>query len=77
MSSKLSLNEFEIRPRTGELTALERMKKSHRLVMGKMSLNFGQILPLTKELAALERLKNQHYHLFSVAIDPILFKLGI
>ena len=28
------------------------------------------------ELAALERLKNRHHHFFSVAIDPILFKLA-
>ena len=27
------------------------------------------------ELAALERLKNRRHHFFSVAIDPILFKL--
>ena len=40
-----------------------------------MSLNLGQIPPLTMELAALERLKNQRQHFFSVAIDPILFKL--
>ena len=39
-----------------------------------MSLNLDQILPLTMELAALERLKK--YHFFSVAIDPILFKLA-
>ena len=41
-----------------------------------MSLYLGQIPPLTKELAALERLKNRRYHFFSVAIDPILFKLA-
>ena len=40
-----------------------------------MCLNFGQIPPLSTELAALERLKNQCFHFFSVAIDPILFKL--
>ena len=40
-----------------------------------MSLNLGQIPPLTLELAALERLKNQRHHFFSIAIDPILFKL--
>ena len=40
-----------------------------------MSLNLGQIPPLTMELAALEHLKNQRHHFFSVAIDPILFKL--
>ena len=40
-----------------------------------MSLNLGQILPLTMELAALERLKND-VTTFSVAIDPILFKLA-
>ena len=40
-----------------------------------MSLNLGQIPPLTTELAALERLKNRRHHFFSVAIDPILFKL--
>ena len=28
------------------------------------------------ELAALERLKNRRRHFFSVAIDPILFKLA-
>ena len=41
-----------------------------------MSLNLGQIPPLTMELAALERLKNRCHHFFSVAIDPILFKLA-
>ena len=41
-----------------------------------MSLTFGQIPPLTTELAALERLKNQCHHFFSVAIDPLLFKLA-
>ena len=41
-----------------------------------MSLNFGQIPPLTTELAALEHLKSQCHHFFSVAIDPILFKLA-
>ena len=41
-----------------------------------MSLNLGQIPPLTTELAALERLKNRCHHFFSVAIDPILFKLA-
>ena len=41
-----------------------------------MSLNLGQILPLTMELAALERLKNRCHHFFSVAIDPIRFKLA-
>ena len=38
-----------------------------------MSLTFGQIPVLTRELAALER---QRHHLFSVATDPILFKLA-
>ena len=28
------------------------------------------------ELAALERLKHRRHHFFSVAIDPILFKLA-
>ena len=41
-----------------------------------MSLNLGQIPPLTIELTALERLKNRRHHFFSVAIDPILFKLA-
>ena len=41
-----------------------------------MCLNLGQIPPLTMELTALERLKNQRHHFFSVAIDPILFKLA-
>ena len=41
-----------------------------------MSLNLGQIPPLTMELAALECLKNRRHHLFSIAIDPILFKLA-
>ena len=41
-----------------------------------MSLNLGQIPPLTMELAALERLKNRRHHFFSVAIDPIFFKLA-
>ena len=38
-------------------------------------LNLGQIPPLTIELAALERLKNRRHHFFSIANDPILFKL--
>ena len=41
-----------------------------------MSLNLGQIPPLTMELAALERLKNRCHPIFSVAIDPILFKFA-
>ena len=41
-----------------------------------MSLNLGQIPPLTMELAALERLKNRRHHFFSVAMDPIHFKLA-
>ena len=41
-----------------------------------MSLNLGQIPPLTMELAALEPLKNLRLHFFSVAFDPILFKLA-
>ena len=41
-----------------------------------MSLNFRQIRLLTTELAALERLKHQCLHVFSVAIDLILFKLA-
>ena len=41
-----------------------------------MSLNFGQIIQLTTKLAALEPLKTNDFHLFSVAIDPILFKLA-
>ena len=41
-----------------------------------MSLNLGQIPPLTMALAALERLKNLSHHFFSVAFDPILFKLA-
>ena len=32
--------------------------------------------PLTMELAAIERLKNWCLHVFSVAIDLILFKLA-
>ena len=40
-----------------------------------MSLNLGQIPPLTMELAALEHLKNRRHQFFSLAIDPILFKL--
>ena len=28
------------------------------------------------ELAALEHLKNRRHHFFSVAIDPVLFKLA-
>ena len=40
------------------------------------NLNLGQIPPLTMKLAVLERLKNRRHHLFSVAIDPILFKLA-
>ena len=41
-----------------------------------MSLNLGQIPPLTMELAVLERLKDRRHHFFSVAIDPIIFKLA-
>ena len=41
-----------------------------------MSSKFGQIPPLTMELAALEHLENRCPHFFSVAIDPILFKLA-
>ena len=41
-----------------------------------MSVNVGQIPPLIMELAALEHLKNRRHHFFSVAIDPILFKLA-
>ena len=41
-----------------------------------MSRTFGQIPPLTRMLAALERLKNRRHRLFSVATDPILFKLA-
>ena len=41
-----------------------------------MSLNLGQIPPLTIELAAIERLKYRRHHFFSIAIDPILFKLA-
>ena len=40
-----------------------------------MSLNLGQIPPLTMELAALERPRNRRHHFFSVAIDPMFFKL--
>ena len=41
-----------------------------------MSLNLDQIPRLTMELGALERLKNRRHHLFSVAIDSIIFKLA-
>ena len=41
-----------------------------------MSLNLGQIPTLTMELAALEHLKNLCHHFFSIAIDPVLFKLA-
>ena len=41
-----------------------------------MSLNLGKIPLLTLELAALERLKSRRHHFFSVAIEPILFKLA-
>ena len=41
-----------------------------------MSLNLGQIPPLTMESAALGRLKIRRHHFFSVAIDPIHFKLA-
>ena len=41
-----------------------------------MNLNLGQFPPLTIELAALEHLKSQRHPFFSVAIDPILFKLA-
>ena len=99
MSSKFGW----IRPRTTELTALERRKKFPLTYNGEnyvitfsrlfliesfpylqvmrtcikawMNLNLGQIPLLTMELAALERLKNRCHHFFSVAIDPILFKL--
>ena len=42
----------------------------------KAWMSLGQIPPLTLELAALERLKNRRHHFFSVAIDPILFKIA-
>ena len=42
-----------------------------------MSSNFRQIRLLTTELAALERLKHQCLHIFSVGIDPVLFKVGV
>ena len=41
-----------------------------------MCSNFGQILLLTTELAALECLKNDVSIFFSVAFDPIRFKLA-
>ena len=41
-----------------------------------MSSKFRRIRPRTTELAVLERLKNRRHHFFSVAIDPILFKLA-
>ena len=41
-----------------------------------MGSNFGQMGPLTMELAALEHLNNWCLHVFSVAIDLILFKLA-
>ena len=38
---------------------------------------FAQITTLTMDLAALQRLsKTRGHHLFSVAIDPFLFKLA-
>ena len=40
------------------------------------SLDEFEFKPLIMELAALERLKNRRHHFFSVAIDPILFKLA-
>ena len=42
----------------------------------RTSTNWGKIGPLTMELAALEHLKNWCLHVFSVAIDLILFKLA-
>ena len=36
--SRTSLNFSQIRPRTAELAALERLKNSHRLIMGKILL---------------------------------------
>ena len=41
-----------------------------------MGSNFGQMVLLIMELAALEHLKNWCLHVFSVAIDLILFKLA-
>ena len=41
-----------------------------------MSLNFGQIPPLTTELAAFEHLKMDVTTFFSVAINPVPFKLA-
>ena len=41
-----------------------------------MSSKFGRIRPPTTKLAALECLKNRCHHFFSIAIDPILFKLS-
>ena len=34
--SQMSSNFSQIRPRTAELAALERLKNSHRLIMGKI-----------------------------------------
>ena len=36
--SRSSLNFSQIQPRTAELAALERLKKSHRLIMGEILL---------------------------------------
>ena len=41
-----------------------------------LSSNFGQIPPLPTKIAALERLKYRCLHIFSIALDPNLFKLS-
>ena len=38
MISRMSSNFGQIRPRTAELADLERLKNSHRLIMGEISL---------------------------------------
>ena len=45
-------------------------------IKARVSLNFSPEPQLSTELGALERLKNPCLHIFSVAINPILFKLA-
>ena len=57
----------------GSVSYLQEMRTC---IKAWMRMNLGQIPPLTMELAALERLKGLRHHFFSIAIDPILFKLA-
>ena len=57
-----------------ESSSVLRVRKTR--IKASMSLNFHKIQQLSTKLAVLESLKNQCLHIFSVVIDPILFKLA-